>query len=467
MKIYTKFLYIVTFDTPHTYIKTFISDEKPAKIYNDHKIVYDSIKQITQKTVNNNIRVYYIPNVDEMYFKSTICNFDSKMTKDSLLFCEYDHDIKLIEELIQSYIKTKTIVEKINGKCSTCDIIPELKEYTTTDISDYNPTSNDSRYSLDVSFVQNNENKITLDISKKNKDEIKTVTIPNTDDVIVEDKFNITKEDDIQTWQSPLTDRICVLSSAEITSGWYEPDVSNESEKERFSETYKSYIARRELSQNQPMDTQDDVEPAEDIYLFRRKRHLLDLNLYQEVPNYSELEKRTGTNLAICKSSIDETICVLLTDKEAIEIVKNNEYMPEFIILESYVTPETEEYYDSLVIKLKNIIKNGTIIDDIITGGFMYGIFNSVNIFLGHTDYNFYLLTKSGYSGTVKSQTDKLSSQNASLISHTQDKTMINIPKRNSNLQLRSDFPNPKEAVSPWMQSTITNFPTPLINNEQ
>ena len=42
--LHSSFLYVVTFDTPHTYIKTFTSNEKPAKVYQDHMDVYNNLK---------------------------------------------------------------------------------------------------------------------------------------------------------------------------------------------------------------------------------------------------------------------------------------------------------------------------------------------------------------------------------------------------------------------------------------
>ena len=110
-----------------------------------------------------------------------------------------------------------------------------------------------------------------------------------------------------------------------------------------------------------------------------------------------ELNRTTTSNIAIVqdKTTISHQY-ILLTTTNVIKIVKDNNYFPEFKLMKEFVTPDDDEYYKCLAIKInKQILSKKPTSDPMETCVIknMYSILNSVNLFLDYPEYNNYLTT--------------------------------------------------------------------------
>lgn len=200
------FLYIVTFDTPHSYIKTFTSNEKPEKVYQDHIHVYSNIICInSQNKVDTDIKLYYFANPNEKIMLSIL----NELEPFSHNFYQFDKEITLLEKLLQNCKDTQVILNRIKGilnsdkfynydnklilyNSNTTCIDKETKE-TKEETKETVPKEFGMPLAFDVYLSEFNNN-IRIDISKKNNKQFQEYNIndiTNDDSDIKDDNSNI------------------------------------------------------------------------------------------------------------------------------------------------------------------------------------------------------------------------------------------------------------------------------------
>lgn len=460
-------LYIVTFNSSYEYIKTFISDKPPTEIYENHKIIYDGLYDIDQiKQTTYDINVYYVGPTDIELLTKTLQCLNTMNTCSG--YYKYSKDITLLAKLFKQCQKTNELLSQINNSDddSINEYQYQLYKYNPTGkpINVLNPDSttdsndeliddimmeknmkNDVDYNLplafDISWSKNNSNKFRIDIEKRIPEDIesykvdldtnnKPVNEPNTNTIETSD-INIIKKD-IELKNINLNDD--TKDNIKTDFVMLDEYVEDNSKSPKYNEVLDSNLTK--FYDNSPIiddklykkisnSTHNPLNVYEDMINERnkpigkleksninidgfdgsfpnRKRAFINIKQYKIIKDTKNSEINS---LAIVINNIPNKRLTIIGGEKAIKILNTSTYFPEFSSIKEFVTPETEEYYQCVVIKMHQLIKEkkinhtfdsnkmtGTIQSNIVEK--MYEILNSVNNFLNYPDYNEYLHTK-------------------------------------------------------------------------
>lgn len=434
--LHSDFLYVVTFDNPHTYIKTFTSNEKPAKVYQDHMDIYNNIKYIdnTHKP-NYNINVYYFVNPNDELMKSILSQLKKYNNTELNGFYHYTNNIELLSELLNRCKNIQQLLQEMGVKqhndkyyssennlklYNPNEPVDELKEVNLDllerqkkrcdDSINESPNENEIAFGLplsfDVSLLRNNEDNITIDIKKKFENEL--MPLQNNEDVIddtylVLDKTTPEKKEPEPLLPTPIPEK----ETSDHVKDYLgvpliDPNLYNKLQKCTFNsaEAYKKMMNDRELIDNklfEQLDKPNDEDipgmPENLLYCPNRKRQFLKDNqcqVYSTNLSCTDIEH----NVALIQNLLISTVSYgLLVTKDVISIKQSVNYFPEIKIIQDFITPDDDEYYSCVAIKLNKTFKKEN--NDLKkVANKMNEILSSVNIFLEYGEYDQYLLTE-------------------------------------------------------------------------
>jgi hypothetical protein len=171
-------------------------------------------------------------------------------------------------------------------------------------------------------------------------------------------------------------------------------------DKELAYDTYMNN--RREQITHIPLayenNNERDIDYTYDVkdneYVLRTDRQRQIMSHYGSFAEFNNINSVCGDiehNLAIC-NDFRTNECILISSRDAIKAIKNSGYFKEFEIMRELITPEDDEYYKCLAIKLKQTAKKQNkkykeIVNDI------DDILNSVHVFLEYDgSYDSYVL---------------------------------------------------------------------------
>jgi hypothetical protein len=477
-------LYIVTFNTPHSYIKVFTSNQEPKKVYQDHIDVYSNLTYIdSQNKVDTNIKLYFFTNSNKKVMLSILNELDAFSPN----FYQFDKDITLLEKILQNCRDTDIILNKIKGVLNTNNLkgtqnklilynpntthIKKENETNNFDSSKQNEMTSNIPLEFNVSLFESNNN-IKIDISRKNNkqfkewcyDDIKKVTNImdyNTDsdssnNLIDNDTSNKTVINNDNIEEIPNLDNFvklhepkpvlkplqtipklpqvaqCNIFSTNTSNIINSKDKTNiligEQEYEDFNDedsklgiplidsklyskmekyTFESAKAFKDMMDERDSLSFDSELPIENSKpeptgnsknYPSRKRQLFNFSDYASVEscntsNPIATENKLETNIAFIKHKGKSIQNALLVTSESLLLVKEMSYFNEFVILNEFITPEDQDYYSCVKLKVNKLLtKDNKTIDSIIDE--MYSILNSVNTFLGYQCYDSFLTTQ-------------------------------------------------------------------------
>lgn len=472
--MHSNFLYIVTFDTPHTYIKTFTSNEKPAKIYQDHVDIYNNIKFINNKIKSHfDINVHYFVNPNDELMKTILqqlpmknntsndykglasqhvnsfydydkdfelLNNTSNNYKGGLMgladkcvmgFYDYDKDIELLNKLLQNCKNIQNILKEIGvyQKDDKYHSTPQLKHYKpnqvlqdvpsdTTEYTSGKKTTDDSSVSnddiayglplsFDVSLLHKDKSNITIDISKREmlpsldeqKEEIKTeIEKLNNEYEIVDEPVN-------QLFAPKPEPPFPVKETPQHIKDVFgvplmDANLYGKIEKFTFNtaKEYKNMINDRTQLDSIPVS--ESVAPIELVgmtesllYSPNRKRQHIKGDTYYTLPTQTGVENDLDNNVALVQYlSYQDQPYVLMTTNEIIKLKASVNYFPEFHIIYQYLTPDDDEYYGCLAIKINKFLKKNNNTHKLKDE--MHQILSSINLFLDMDEYDKFLMTE-------------------------------------------------------------------------
>lgn len=427
--MHSNFLYIITFETPYTYIKTFTSNEKPAKIYQDHLDIYNNIKFVDNKVKSNfDINVHYFVNPNDELMKSILNQLPSKCntTKGSLMqlsshclpgFYSYDKDIELLNKLLQNCKNIQHILKEIGipQKEDKYHSTPQLKHYKPnqtlydipsntneyTEVSPHDDIAYGLPLSFDVSLLHKDKSNITIDISKKDlsfdneKDEIKNEIEKTNDNQPISEEVTLENISvPIKKTEQHIKD---VLGVPLMDANLY-------SKLEKFSfntaKEYKNMMSERYIFPSDITATEnisnDIITGMTEELLYnpnRKRQHTKNTSFY-ELPTQTGVENNLDNNVALVKYlSYNDQPYVLMTTNEIIKLKVSVNYFPEFKILNQYVTPNDDEYYSCMAIKINKYLKQKNNNVEKLKDE-MHKILSSINLFLDMNEYDKFLMTE-------------------------------------------------------------------------